>query len=345
MRIGIIGATGAVGTELRHILEECGIAITELRLFASERSSGLELPFRGRPYRVEELAKSLFAELDYAFFCVEPGIAREYAPEATRRGCVVIDNSLEFRHTVGVPLVVPEVNGRVLDDRCSRLIASPNCTTAIALMALAPLHDAFAGLRYVDGVAEQAVSGAGAGGIDELHYEIVEIVDGRGHAIEDAKTGGLRGKRLFPHQIAHNLIPCIGAAGPHGYSTEERRLADEGPRILGAPFEATLTCVRVPVPRVHMVHLTAHFGGPVSVAEARAALEAAEGVAVRDEPQRGIYPMPISADGMDDCQVGRIRLGFDPSGRTLKFTVAGDQLRRGAALNLVKIWLYLLRLA
>ena len=323
-RIAVVGATGAVGAELLAVLERRAFPVAEMRLLASPRSAGKTTPFAGNDIRVEALSDDSFRGIDLAFFSAGGDISRRYAPIAAAAGAVVIDNSSVFRMEPGVPLVIPEINGADVHTHHG-IIANPNCTTAVTLMALYPLHRAF-GVRRVFASSYQAVSGSGARAIAELKNQIAQA-----HANTSPTT------EVYPHPIAFNVLPHVDAFLENGYTKEEMKMQNEGRRIMHLPeFRASVTCVRVPVYRAHSVAVSAEFERQPSVAEARELLAAAPGVDLVDEPQRNSYPMPLTAAGRDNCQVGRLRADCALE-NGLSFWVAGDQLLKGAALNAVQI--------
>ena len=322
--IAIVGATGAVGVELLDVLERRAFPVGNLRLLASSRSAGKTLRFRGVEHAVEQLRDDSFAGIDVAFFSAGGETSRKFVPIATASGAVVIDNSSVFRMDPGVPLIVPEING---DDaqQHSGIIANPNCTTAVTLMALYPLHLAF-GLRRIFASSYQAVSGSGARAISELTQQIDSVRDDRTVQPE-----------VYPHPIAFNVLPHVDSFLENGYTKEEMKMQNEGRRIMHLPeFRASVTCVRVPVYRAHSIAVSAEFDRPVSVDEAHEVLAKAPGIQLVDEPHRNAYPMPLNAAGKDDCQVGRVRLDCALE-NGLAFWVSGDQLLKGAALNAVQI--------
>ncbi len=323
-QIAIVGATGAVGAELLDVLDRRSFPVGKLRLLASARSAGKTLSFRGEKIPVEELKKDSFAGIDIAFFSAGGNISREFVPIARDAGAVVIDNSSTFRMEPDVPLVIPEINGR--DVAAHRgVIANPNCTTAVTLMALYPLHLGF-GVTRIFASSYQAVSGTGARAIEELKRQIVASQE---NAIPIAK--------VYPHPIAFNVLPHVDSFLADGYTKEEMKMQSEGRRIMHLPnFRASVTCVRVPVYRAHSVAVSAEFERRVSVDEAREVLAKAPGLDLLDEPQRNRYPMPLDAAGKDNCQVGRVRLDCALE-NGLAFWVSGDQLLKGAALNAVQI--------
>jgi aspartate-semialdehyde dehydrogenase len=322
--VAVVGATGAVGAELLRVLERRGFPVETLRPLCSQRSAGTSVSFRGEDIPAAVLAAESFAGIDLAFFSAGGDISRKFAPIAREAGTIVIDNSSVFRMEPDVPLVIPEINGE--DVRHHRgLIANPNCTTAVALMALYPLHRAF-GVRRVVASSYQAVSGSGTRAINELRSQVEAAAEDRPPAAE-----------IYPHPIAFNVLPHVDTFLPSGYTREEMKMQNEGRRIMHLPqFRASVTCVRVPVYRAHSVAVNAEFERPVSVAEAHEALAKAPGLELVDEPQKNRYPMPLATAGKDNCEVGRVRLDCALE-NGLSFWVSGDQLLKGAALNLVQI--------
>ncbi len=322
--VAIVGATGAVGLELLRVMERRDFPVADLRLLASSRSNGKKLQFRGREFPVAAVTKDSFAGIDLAFFSAGSGIAKEFAPIARDAGAVVVDNSSAFRMEDTVPLVIPEINPE--DARQHRgIIANPNCTTAVALMALYPLHRVF-GLRRVFGASYQAVSGSGARAIEELRRQCEALARG-GEAVAE----------VYPHTIAFNALPHVDSFLESGYTKEEMKLQNEGRKMMHLPhFQASITCVRVPVYRAHSVALTAEFERPVSLDAARDALAKAPGLDLIDEPAGNRYPMPLEAAGKDNCQAGRLRIDCALE-NGLSLWVSGDQLLKGAALNAVQI--------
>jgi aspartate-semialdehyde dehydrogenase len=326
--IAVAGATGAVGIEILKCLEQRDFPVGELTLLASSRSAGTTLPFRGEEIVVKELTPGSFAGVDVALFSAGGGISKEFAPHAVSAGAVVVDNSSAFRMDEGVPLVVPEINPG--DAAAHRgIIANPNCTTIVTLMALHPLHRAFGGVRSVIASSYQAVSGSGAQGIRELEVQVAAIA--RGEELPE--------RRVYTRQIAFNVIPHVDVFLENGYTKEEMKMLHEGRKILHAPeFKASVTCVRVPVYRSHSVAVTAVFNDRPSVEAAREAIAAAPGVALHDDPHAEIplYPTPLDSTHGDDCLVGRLREDLVLE-NALSFWVVGDQVRKGAALNAVQI--------
>jgi aspartate-semialdehyde dehydrogenase len=322
--IAIAGATGAVGSEFLRVLERRCFPVASIRLLSSSRSAGKSLRFSGESIAVEELTGRSFDKIDIAFFSAGSDVAKKYAPLAREAGAIVIDNSTAFRMDADVPLVIPEINaGDVRDHR--GIIANPNCTAAVALMAIYPLHRAF-GVRRVIAASYQAVSGTGARAIAELTKQIEAIAQDR-----------ISPPEIYPHQIAFNVLPHVGSFGPSGYTSEEEKFQNEGRKIMHLPeFKASVTCVRVPVYRAHSVAVNAEFDRPVSVEQAREVLAKSPGLELIDEPHNNRYPMPLDVAGKDNCAVGRVRrdCAFENG---LSFWVSGDQLLKGAALNAVQI--------
>ncbi|MEY3394584.1 MAG: hypothetical protein RL346_820 [Verrucomicrobiota bacterium] len=323
--VAIVGATGAVGVEMLLCLEQRNFALAGLTLLASARSAGKTMTFRGKEIVVEELTHDSFKGVDIALFSAGGGISLEYAPSAAAAGAVVIDNSSAFRMEEGVPLVVPEINPEAVKHRPRGIIANPNCTTIISLMALAPLHEAF-GLESVIASSYQAVSGSGAQGIAELEEQVKAISAGLPFA-----------PKVYPRQIAFNVIPQVDVFTENGYTKEEMKMAHEGRKILGCPaLKVSCTCVRVPVYRSHSVSITATFKQEPHIGKAREAFRGKKGIKVIDSPADRLYPVPLDTTGKDDCLVGRIRKNLVLE-RALDLWVVGDQVRKGAALNAVQI--------
>ena len=320
--IAVVGATGAAGTELLRVLERRNFPVASLRLIGSKRSAGKSVRFREEPISVQELDDRSFDKIDIAFFSAGGDVSRNYVPIACQSDAIAIDKSSAFRMDPHVPLVIPEINAE--DVRQNRgVIANPNCTTTVMLMALYPLHCVF-GVRRVFATSFQAVSGSGARGIEELKRQV---------AGKDLQPS----PELYPHPIAFNLLPHIDAFLESGYTKEEAKMQGEAQKIMHLPeLRISATCVRVPVYRAHSVAVSAEFERVISVEQAREVLAKAPGLELVDEPQSNRYPMPLSVAGKDNCQVGRVRLdcAFENG---LSFWVSGDQLLKGAALNAVQI--------
>ena len=328
--VAVVGATGAVGVEMIETLEKRHFPVGKLTLLASARSVGKKLKFKGVEHTVTELTRDSFQGIDIALFSAGGSISKEFAPAAAQAGCVVIDNSSAFRQDDRVPLVVPEINGPDAKQH-QGIIANPNCTTIITLMALYPLHQAF-GVTRVFASSYQAVSGTGAKALEELERQVKQIAAGQPVTRE-----------VYPHQIAFNVLPHVDSFLADGYTKEEMKMQVEGRKIMHHPgFRASVTCVRVPVYRAHSVAVSAEFERPITVEAARAVLAKAPGLDIVDSPAQCRYPMPLDTSGHYNCAVGRLRkdVALDNG---LCFWVSGDQLLKGAALNAVQIAEVLLR--
>ena len=322
--VAVVGATGAVGIEMIKTLEKRNFPVGKLTLLASARSAGKKLKFRGQEIAVRELTKDSFSGIDIALFSAGGSISKEFAPMAAKAGCVVVDNSSAFRQDETVPLVIPEINASDVKQH-QGIIANPNCTTAITLMALYPLHQAFK-VRRIFASSYQAVSGTGAKAIEELERQVGQVVR------REPVT-----KEVYPHQIAFNVLPQVDSFLPTGYTKEEMKMENEGRKIMHHPaFRASVTCVRVPVYRSHSIAVSAEFEKPVTMEAARAVLKKAPGLDVVDEPENKKYPMPLFTSERYNCEVGRIRMDCALD-NGLCFWVSGDQLLKGAALNAVQI--------
>lgn len=324
VRLAIVGATGAVGQEMLKVLAERNFNIKELICLADPSEEGTKVRFKGDTFTVRGATPEAFKEADLALFAVGTDISRQLAPEAVKHNCVVIDNSYAFRLEKKVPLVVPEVNP---DDIYNHqgIIANPNCSTIIMVVALNPLHRA-AGLTRVIVSTYQAVSGAGKAGIEELKNQAKSYLNG-----QEIVPG------VFQHPIAFNLIPHIDVFMDEGYTREEMKMVWESRKILHCPELAiTSTTVRVPVFRSHSESINLETEKELTVAEVRDILGKAPGVIVQDDPDNNVYPMPLYTSDSDEVYVGRIRK--DLSARNgIALWVAGDQLRKGAATNAVQI--------
>ncbi|MDY0357304.1 MAG: aspartate-semialdehyde dehydrogenase [Sedimentisphaerales bacterium] len=324
--LAIAGVTGAVGQEFLSILEERNFPFTTLKMLASSRSKGKKITFKGKEYTVEELTKDSFAGIDIALFSAGGSRSREFAPAAAKAGAVVVDNSSAFRMDPGVPLVVPEINAEAIKAH-KGIIANPNCSTIIGIVPVWPLHQVNPVKRMVVSTY-QAASGAGAAAMAELEAQSREILDGRKPTCN-----------AFPYQIAFNCFSHNSALGPDGYNEEEAKMVKETRKIFNCPDIAiTVTCVRIPVLRAHCESINLEFTGPMTPGQVRELLAAAPGVTVLDDREHNRFPMPIDATGKDDVLVGRIRQDESlPDQRGVNLWVAGDQLRKGAALNAVQI--------
>ena len=341
--IAVVGATGAAGTELLRVLERRNFPVASLRAIGSERSAGKLVRFRGESIAIEKLAEPSFNKIDIAFFSAGGDVSRNYVPIACQSDAIAIDKSSAFRMDPHVPLVIPEINAE--DVKLHRgVIANPNCTTTVMLMAIYPLHKIFR-VHRVLAATYQAVSGSGIRGVEELTRQTKtwgeENCSRRpmGDAKEMAfdQPGSAPPATVFPHPIAFNLLPHIDSFLENGYTKEEAKMQDEARKIMHLPkLPVSATCVRVPVYRAHSVAVTAEFERPLSVEQAREVLSKAPGLELVDEPHNNRYHMPLNAAEKDNCQVGRVRLdcAFENG---LSFWVSGDQLLKGAALNAVQI--------
>ena len=281
INVGIVGATGAVGQELLTLLHERHFPMASLRLFASARSAGKVMTCGGKTYTVEEAKPGVFAGVDVAFFAAGGSVTRALAPDAVNSGCLVIDKSSHYRMDPDVPLVIPEINPEGLRNH-KGIIANPNCSTAVTLMALWPLHQAF-GLKRYFASTYQSVSGTGAEAVQELESQVQAHVKG------EPVT-----KKVYPYQIAFNVIPQVDSFGPNGYTGEETKMMQESRKIMGLPnLKVSATTVRVPVVRAHSVSINAEFERPVSIEAARAAIAAFAGAELVDDPAKKLYPTPL----------------------------------------------------
>jgi len=322
--VAVVGATGAVGTEMIFTLEQRDFPIERLRLFASERSVGKELEYKGQKIKVEGLTKTCFEGIDIALFSAGGDRSAEWAPVAAESGCIAIDNSNAWRMDPDVPLVVPEVNPGALKEIRKGIIANPNCSTIQMVVVLKPIHDA-AKIKRVIVSTYQAVSGTGQKAIDELVNQTAAILN-----MKDYEP------KVYPHQIAFNCLPQIDVFMDNDYTKEEMKMVKETKKILDDSIKVTATCVRVPVINGHAESLNIETEKKLSANEARAILSTAPGVMVFDAPDRKIYPMQIVADKKDETYVGRIRED-ETIGNGLNMWIAADNLRKGAALNAVQI--------
>ena len=333
MKIAIVGASGAVGQEFIDVLNASSMPVDELRLFGSERSAGRKYMFRGEETQAVRVlgANPLdFKDIDFAFVSAGGDVSKQYADEITRFGALMIDNSSAFRMDADVPLVVPEVNGADAFNAPRNIIANPNCTTIQMVVALKPIND-LSPITRVHVATYQAASGAGASGMEELRQQIRQIVEGS--EVTNKK---------FVSQLAMNLIPHIDTFTDNGYTREEMKMHNETKKIMHAPgLEVSATCVRVPVERAHSEAIWVETEKPVSVADARAAFAAAEGVVLVDNLEPLGYPMPLFVAGSDPVYVGRVRADLaNPNG--LSFWAVADQILKGAARNAVQIAQYII---
>ena len=325
--VAIVGATGAVGVELIRCLEKRRFPLSELRLFASARSAGKTLSFRGQPVAVGELKEDSFRGVDIALFSAGGGTSKRFAPLAVEQGAVVVDNSSAFRMDPKVPLVVPEINPEAV--RAHRgIIANPNCSTIIAITPLWPVHR-INRLRRVIVATYQAASGAGAAAMEELRESTRAYLEGRSYE-----------NTVLPHPYAFNLFSHNSKIDPEsGYNEEETKVIRETHKIYGDDsIRIAATCVRVPVLRAHSIAINFECERAITPEQVRDIVQTAPGVKLVDDPERNYFPMPKDASGQDPILVGRIRRDVsDPSGRSIALFVAGDQLLKGAALNAVQI--------
>lgn len=326
LKVAVVGATGAVGQEMLKILEERDFPVKEVRPLASSRSWGKTVRFRGEEIPVEVLTRESFKDCDLALFSAGASISREFAPQAVGSGCLVVDNSSAFRLEEDVPLIVPEINShRVHDVKNRGIVANPNCTTIITLVPLKPLHDYGRILRIV-AASYQATSGAGARAMQELEEQVAAYVQGKPLEV-----------KVFPYQIAFNLLPHIDVFLDNFYTKEEMKMVWETQKIMeNSSIRVTATCVRVPVFRAHSVAVNIETERKITREKALELLSNFPGVVVYDNPEHRLYPMPLFVAGKDECYVGRIREDISLE-RGLNLWVVGDQLRKGAALNAVQI--------
>ena len=330
MNIAIVGASGAVGQTFLQLLEERHFPVDNLLLFGSKRSAGQEYEFCGKKYMVQELRHGdQFRDVDVVFASAGAGVSREYAEDITRYGALMIDNSSAFRMDPEVPLVVPECNAE--DALCCprRIIANPNCTTIIMLVALQPILR-LSPIRRIRVATYQAASGAGAAAMAELEEQYRQVLNGEEVTVS-----------RFPHQLAMNMIPQVDVFTENDYTKEEMKMFNETRKILHSDVRTSATCVRVPSLRSHSESIWIETDEPLDPAIVRESLKKAEGVVVIDEPLKGKYPMPLYVAGKDEVFVGRIRKDLAvENGLTL--WAVGDQIRKGAALNAIQIAEYLI---
>ncbi len=331
MKVAIVGASGAVGQEFLRVLEERNFPIDELLLFGSERSAGRTYTFRGKEITVKLLQHNDdFKGVDIAFTSAGAGTSKEFAEDITKYGAVMIDNSSAFRMDEDVPLVVPECNAEDALTRPRGIIANPNCTTIMMVVAL----QAFENLSHIKRVhvaSYQAASGAGQAAMDELVEQYRQILAGEEPTV-----------KKFAHQLAFNVIPHIDVFQDNGYTKEEMKMYNETKKIMHTDADVSATCVRVPALRSHSESIWIETERPISVEEARKAVEESEGLVLQDNPANLEYPMPLFLAGCDPVYVGRIRKDLaNPNGLT--FWIVSDQIKKGAALNAVQIAEYLIK--
>ena len=330
--VAVVGATGAVGNEMIATLEEREFPVERLRLFASERSEGKSLQFEGSEIPVETLKEDSFRGIDIALFSAGAERSKIWAPVAAQSGCVVVDNSSQWRMDPKVPLVVPEVNSHDLKWH-KGIIANPNCSTIQMVVVLKPIHDA-ARIRRVVVTTFQSVSGTGKKAMDELLQQTTDLLNFR-----EVKCN------VYPHQIAFNCLPHIDKFLENGYTKEEMKMVDETKKIMGDDsIRVTATTVRVPVFRCHSESINIETEKKLSANEAREVLSAAPGIVVFDAPEKNVYPLAIQVAGKDETYVGRIRED-ESIHNGLNLWIVADNLRKGAALNAVQIAEKLLEMA
>lgn len=325
-KVAILGATGAVGQQMLKVLEEQHFPVSQLKLLASARSAGKRVKFNDHDVIIEEATKDSFAGMDIVLGAVGNDLAKELLPYAVKERALVVDNSSAYRLDDNVPLVIPEINPSDIFTN-QGIIANPNCATIIALVAINKLHE-YAHIESMIVSTYQAVSGAGNPGMEELEVQAREVLD---HQPITAKA--------FPFQIAFNLIPQIGDFNDMGYSSEEMKMQNEGRKILhDQDLKVTCTCIRIPVFRSHSESITLKFKKPIDVEKAWELLKDAPGVKLVDNPQQGLYPMPLDTTDQDLVYVGRIRNDMSrDDGCSLTLWCCGDQIRKGAATNAVQI--------
>eukprot|EP01023_Acetabularia_acetabulum_P062064 TRINITY_DN7576_c0_g2_i1.p1 TRINITY_DN7576_c0_g2~~TRINITY_DN7576_c0_g2_i1.p1 ORF type:complete len:392 (-),score=64.73 TRINITY_DN7576_c0_g2_i1:654-1781(-) len=329
-RVAIAGVTGAVGQEFLRVLKERNFPYSNLKLLASARSAGKVVEYEGQPYTVEELTENSFGDVDIALFSAGGSISKKFAPIASKVGCTVVDNSSAFRMTEGVPLVIPEVNPEDMAGMKAGkggIVANPNCSTIIALMAVSPLHKAAKVKRMIVSTY-QAASGAGQAAMDELVQQTKDVLENRPPTQE-----------IFPFQYAFNLFSHNSPMEDNGYNEEEMKMTNETRKIWKEPnVNVMATCIRVPVMRAHAESINLEFENSISEDQARTILSEAAGISIIDDREKNRFPMPLDATNLDDVYVGRIRQDISMnSNKALALFVCGDQIKKGAALNAVQI--------
>lgn len=332
MKVAIVGASGAVGQEFLRILEERKFPLDELVLFGSSRSAGRKYTFKGKEYEVRLLQHNDdFKDVDIAFTSAGGGTSAEFAETITKYGCVMIDNSSQFRMDKDVPLVVPEINPEDALNHPRGIIANPNCTTIMMVVVLNPIEK-LSHIKKIHVSSYQSASGAGAAAMMELQQQYKELVE----------YGEVRTIEKFPHQLAYNVIPQIDKMTETDYTKEEMKMFHETQKIMHSDVRTSATCVRVSSLRSHSESVWFETEEPISVEAIRKALATAPGITLVDDPQNYVYPMPLESAGHDDIYVGRVRKDLaDDNSNTLWLT--GDQIRKGAALNAVQIAEYLIK--
>jgi len=326
IRLGILGATGVVGQEMLNVISEKNIELESLKLLASKKSAGSSINYNGEDLIIEEVTENSFNDIDILLVAVSSGLSRKFTPIAVEKDVTVIDNSSAFRLDDNVPLIVPEVNSEDIDNH-NGIISNPNCSTIIAVTALNKLNE-YAEIQRMIVSTYQAVSGAGAKGLEELQSQVRKLENN-----EEIKS------EAFQYQIAYNLIPQIGPFNEEGYSEEEMKLQNEGRKIFHKPdLKVNCTCVRVPVYRSHSESITIETKKDLTVEKAREILSESPGVKLVDDPGNSKYPMPLDTSDQDLIFVGRVRKDISSeNNKSLTLWCCGDQIRKGAATNAVQI--------
>ncbi len=331
MKVAVVGVSGAVGQEFLNVLDERNFPMDELVLFGSSRSAGSTYNFKGKSLTVKELKHNDdFKGIDIALTSAGASISKEFAPDITKFGAVMIDNSSAFRMDADVPLVVPEVNPLDCKVRPRNIIANPNCSTIIMVVALKPIHD-LSPIKRIHVATYQAASGAGAAAMDELFAQMKQVVNNEKVVVDK-----------FKYQLATNLIPQIDVFLDNDYTKEEMKMHNETRKIMHAAIDVSATTIRVPVLRAHSEAVWVETEKALEISTVRSAFEKAEGLVVQDDPKNGVYPMPLMVAGTDPVFVGRLRKDIaNPNGIT--FWCVGDQIKKGAALNAVQIAEYMVK--
>lgn len=331
MRVAIVGTSGAVGQEFLRVLEERNFPLDELVLFGSARSAGQKYMFRGKELTVKELQHNDdFKGIDIALTSAGAGVSKEFEKTITKHGAIMIDNSSAFRMDEDVPLVVPEVNAADAKNTPRNVIANPNCTTIMMVVALKAIED-LSHIKRVHVATYQAASGAGATGMAELEQQVKEVVEGKPATVNK-----------FQYQLAMNIIPQVDVFIDNDYTKEEMKMYNETQKIMHSDIQVSATCVRIPVMRSHSEAIWCELENPVTSEQAREAFAKADGVVLMDNPAQKEYPMPLFLAGKDPVHVGRVRADLsNPNG--LIFWIVSDQIKKGAALNAVQIAEYLVK--
>lgn len=324
LTVAVVGATGAVGREMLKTLHDRQFPATEVRAFASARSAGTKVPFGDDELVVQELKEDVFEGIDIAIFSAGGSTSEKFAPHAAHAGCVVVDNSSQWRMDDRCPLVVPEVNPEHLEGH-QGIIANPNCSTIQMLVALKPIHDAV-GIKRIVVSTYQAVSGTGQKGLEELERQTRDLFNMREPE-----------NKVYPYRIAFNVLPHIDVFLENDYTKEEMKMVNETKKIFSDPeMRVTATTVRVPVYRSHSESVNVELEHDVDLAEIRKALANFPGVVLQDDPSQQVYPMPLYTSGLNDVYVGRLRRD-ESAANSFNFWCVGDQIRKGAALNTLQI--------